>query len=286
LGLTALAGDAVSHPAHYNASPSSVECIDVVEHLKFSRGNAVKYLFRHRNKGQPAQDLQKAIWYIKRDITWITDEQWSIYPADTRYEVSTLGAVRMLGKSKHRKPQSLKSGYLTLVFSTETGYTCRYVHRMVAETFIRYPIPEELEVCHRNGIKRDCNVLNLRIGTSSENKAGRHRHGTHYIGSQNPAAKLSIENVAEIRMSKLPDSKIAKNYGVSPSTVARLRRGDAWGDPRSDVERKIDRVLLCEPAGNIRTALGILWHTGYGLSEVDRLNEAVECITRELLMQS
>jgi Protein of unknwon function (DUF3310)/HNH endonuclease len=279
-------GDAVSHPAHYNASPSGVECIDVVEHLKFARGNAVKYLFRHRDKGQPAQDLRKAIWYIQRDIALITDERWNIYPGDLRYEVSTLGAVRMPGRSKNRKPQPLKSGYLTLAFSTETGHVCRYVHRMVAETFIRYPIPDELEVCHANGIKRDCNVLNLRIGTSSGNKAGRHRHGTHYAGPQNPAAKLPAEHAAEIRMSNLPDSKIAKTYKVSSSAVATLRRGDAWKDPRSSAERKIGRVLQCEPAGNIRTALDILWHTGYGLSEVDRLNEAVECITRELLMQS
>jgi Protein of unknwon function (DUF3310) len=35
--------DTVNHPAHYNAHPSGVECIDVVEHMSFNVDNAIKY---------------------------------------------------------------------------------------------------------------------------------------------------------------------------------------------------------------------------------------------------
>jgi hypothetical protein len=58
----------VNHPRHYNASPSGVECIDVVEHMSFNVGNAMKYLWRADEKGAPIEDLQKAAWYINREI--------------------------------------------------------------------------------------------------------------------------------------------------------------------------------------------------------------------------
>jgi Protein of unknwon function (DUF3310) len=61
-------GDAVDHPAHYNASPSGVECIAVVEHMTFNVGNAVKYLWRAGLKGALLEDLRKARWYIDREI--------------------------------------------------------------------------------------------------------------------------------------------------------------------------------------------------------------------------
>lgn len=60
---------AVNHPRHYNVHPSGVECIDVVEHMSFNRGNAVKYIWRAGEKdGKEIQDLRKAIWYLEREI--------------------------------------------------------------------------------------------------------------------------------------------------------------------------------------------------------------------------
>jgi hypothetical protein len=61
--------DAVNHPRHYNLHPSGVECIDVVEHMPFNVGNAVKYLWRAGQKGDALEDLKKARWYIEREIS-------------------------------------------------------------------------------------------------------------------------------------------------------------------------------------------------------------------------
>lgn len=58
----------VDHPKHYNVHPSGVECIDVIEHMSLNVGNAVKYLWRADEKGAPIQDLEKARWYIDREI--------------------------------------------------------------------------------------------------------------------------------------------------------------------------------------------------------------------------
>lgn len=58
----------VNHPKHYNDHPSGVECIDIIEHMPFNIGTAMKYLWRAGLKpGQDFdQDLKKAIWYIER----------------------------------------------------------------------------------------------------------------------------------------------------------------------------------------------------------------------------
>jgi hypothetical protein len=60
--------EAVDHPPHYNGHPSGVECIDVVEHMSFNLGNAVKYVWRADLKGDAIEDLRKARWYLDREI--------------------------------------------------------------------------------------------------------------------------------------------------------------------------------------------------------------------------
>ena len=60
--------DQVDHPSHYTEVVPGVECIDVVEHFGFLRGNAIKYLWRAGAKGEAITDLRKARWYIDREI--------------------------------------------------------------------------------------------------------------------------------------------------------------------------------------------------------------------------
>ncbi len=64
--------DNVNHPEHYNKHPSGVECIDIVEYLSYNLGCAVKYIWRKDDKGKPIEDLEKAIWSIKREIERIS----------------------------------------------------------------------------------------------------------------------------------------------------------------------------------------------------------------------
>lgn len=63
--------DNVNHPHHYEGS-TSIECIEamVVAFGKeatyhFCKGNAFKYVWRHKNKNG-IEDLNKAQWYIDR----------------------------------------------------------------------------------------------------------------------------------------------------------------------------------------------------------------------------
>jgi len=60
--------DMVNHPPHYTSHPSGVECIQITEHMGFCIGNAVKYLWRADLKNDALEDLQKAAWYVQREI--------------------------------------------------------------------------------------------------------------------------------------------------------------------------------------------------------------------------
>lgn len=61
--------DQVNNPAHYT-SYVGLEIIDLTEQMNFNRGNAVKYIARAglKNKETEIEDLQKARWYIDREI--------------------------------------------------------------------------------------------------------------------------------------------------------------------------------------------------------------------------
>ena len=66
--MTTETKDAVNHPDHYNGHGSGIECIDVVEHMSFNLGNAIKYIWRADLKGNAIEDLNKACWYVTREI--------------------------------------------------------------------------------------------------------------------------------------------------------------------------------------------------------------------------
>ena len=76
--MTSPTDDVVDHPKHYKSHPSGIECIDVVEHFDFNRGNAIKYLWRAGEKGgvqDEINDLRKAAWYATRAADKLEREQ-------------------------------------------------------------------------------------------------------------------------------------------------------------------------------------------------------------------
>jgi hypothetical protein len=58
----------INHPRHYNVG--RIEVIDFIEdqQLGFALGNAVKYITRAQHKGEALRDLEKARWYVEREI--------------------------------------------------------------------------------------------------------------------------------------------------------------------------------------------------------------------------
>lgn len=60
--------DNVNSPTHYNKG--NIEVIEVIEDwkLNFNLGNAIKYIARCEHKENKKQDLEKAKWYIEREL--------------------------------------------------------------------------------------------------------------------------------------------------------------------------------------------------------------------------
>lgn len=74
------------NPAHYRRFP--VEVIQITEHLPFNTGNAVKHLTRagHKPGADHLTDLEKAAWYVNREIQRIRTKEDSdaAVPSDRR----------------------------------------------------------------------------------------------------------------------------------------------------------------------------------------------------------
>lgn len=65
-----VAADMVNHPPHYTTG--GIETIDFIEakglHKHYHLANAIKYISRAPYKGNYLEDLEKATWYLQREI--------------------------------------------------------------------------------------------------------------------------------------------------------------------------------------------------------------------------
>ena len=105
------------------------------------------------------------------------------------------------------------------------------VHRLVLDAFVG-PCPEGLEACHENGNRIDNRLSNLRWDTRSNNHQDKLKHGTDHRGSKNPQAKLSEEQVGEIKRllgQGVKQVDIARRFNIHKGTVHDIKKGHNWG---------------------------------------------------------
>lgn len=134
------------------------------------------------------------------------------------YEVDDQGNVfnpagRML------KPGRMSRGYLSVAIRGKSYL----VHRLVA---LAYLGKSALQVNHKNGIKTDNRLENLEYVTSKQNI----RHSVdvlgNFIGTRNKNAKLTYDQVCEIRQSAGSSTEMAKRFGVTASHIRSIRRNE------------------------------------------------------------
>lgn len=165
------------------------------------------------------------------------------------YEINKSGTVRSLDrerifnskgnkcfiKGKILKPTLSNKGYYYVSLGRKNKFL---IHVLVAKTFI--PNPENKKtVNHKDGNKLNCNDWNLEWATYSENN--KHAYDTglkipyERLGSKNPKAKLTMENVIETK--KLIGIKslaeIGRIFGVSKSTIFNIKKGRTWAQTKS-----------------------------------------------------
>tara|TARA_R100000664_G_C2758174_1_gene146859 strand:+ start:370 stop:735 length:366 start_codon:yes stop_codon:yes gene_type:complete len=66
----------VDHPIHYGGENNTYEAIKVIDAwgLNFNLGNTIKYISRADKKINKKEDLEKAAWYLNREINKIKNE--------------------------------------------------------------------------------------------------------------------------------------------------------------------------------------------------------------------
>jgi hypothetical protein len=158
---------------------------------------------------------------------------------DGNYEVSDLGRVRSLERitkipngwrtfpSKVLKPIFAGTGYLVANLCVNGKKKQKHIHAMVLDAFVG-PSPYGNQACHKNGIRSDARLDNLRWDTIKNNHADKMGHGTHLFGEAHGNAKLTNSQAAEIKYSIESRAAIASRFGISASTVKKIRIGKAW----------------------------------------------------------
>lgn len=170
-------------------------------------------------------------------------DSWaSVRECPDHYEVNRLGQIRNKGvyhrsfTGRVRKPRFDKKGYVIYLLCVESKYRLRYAHRLVADAFLG-PIPEGMQVNHKDGDKGNPRLDNLEIVTNGENRAHAYRvlgipPNCNGSGEDSATAKLTWNQVDTIRSlhagGQASNSELAKQFGITPTHVARIINGTVW----------------------------------------------------------
>ena len=183
-------------------------------------------------------------------------EIWKPIPDYPGYEVSDhgqvrsfwkrvgLGSGRFFGPRKkmitvlHDKPKKIlkqnttgsRRDYLQVNLCKDVIRYPKAVHRLVLEAFV-CPCPSGLECCHDDGNSKNNHLSNLRWGTKKNNESDKIQHGTIPLGANVHNAKITEEEVIEIRRLFAlghPRSVIALNFQISSGHVWLIVHRKRW----------------------------------------------------------
>jgi len=161
---------------------------------------------------------------------------WGRIRSVARYNTSTkkYGGGRNPWYGKILNPNTIKGEYCQQKLTKEGRSKSHLVHRLVAEAFLG-PIPPGNEVHHIDSNPANNTLPNLCFVTPSENmNAAVTRSGKanwRGIGEQHPMAKLSKEQVIEIRrlhLEGMTQVAIAKQFGVTDHAIRRIVKRKTW----------------------------------------------------------
>jgi hypothetical protein len=131
--------------------------------------------------------------------------------------------------SAPRKVKPLLRGKNAHYYQISIARQKRDVHVLVAAAY-HGPCPEGMEVSHDDGKSLNNRPGNLSYLTHEENEKMKSLHGTSSAGENNGMAKLTDQQVEEIRVSLLNNyrglqCRLARRYGVTDATISMIKSG-------------------------------------------------------------
>lgn len=158
------------------------------------------------------------------------------------YEVSNMGRVRSMKRLARngkpiaerilKTPLNSQKRRLVSLYKNQKSKSF-HPYNLVASAFMGVK-PYGYIVCHKNGDRTDDRLANLYYGTHKQNTNDRIAHNTMFYGDRVHNAKLTNEQVNEVRSRYKFRCKnngtmaLAKIYGVSPSTISAVMSGQNW----------------------------------------------------------
>lgn len=162
-------------------------------------------------------------------------ERWrAVAGYEGLYEVSDEGRVRNIARRSNVKPGRLIkpkfSGKYYQVQLYKNGAKRFFgLHCVVAAAFVGQ-CPEGQEVNHIDGDKSNNRADNLEYMTPKKNHEHAAALGLKCRGERHPEAKLTAEQVREIRdlEGKMMKTEIAARFGVTPPLITAIHKRRVW----------------------------------------------------------
>lgn len=173
---------------------------------------------------------------MSQDMKEVLEEWRPVVGYEGWYDVSNHGRVKRVrpGRNTHigkiLEPWLSGSNYLRVCLTSDGKRNHFDVHRLVARAFIG-PVPPGHEVNHKGGVKTNNRPGNLEYVTRQQNLLHRTRILKIGIGEGHHCAKLTNENVREIRRALaegVSGYSLAKRFDVRTCTIYKIKHGQAW----------------------------------------------------------
>lgn len=146
-----------------------------------------------------------------------TGEVWKTAVRDSHQNVIPIRPRR----AEHRS----RTGYPIVKVSWRNRSATVYAHRLVW-TVLRGPIPEGMEINHRDGDKQNNRPSNLELVTSRGNTQHALRTGLIVRGFSRPRRESLTREARALRSQGLTYKGIGRRLGVSQTTAFRAVRGE------------------------------------------------------------
>ena len=160
------------------------------------------------------------------------------------YTVDEMGHVYSTRANKMLKESVMQNGYKYVHLCDGKNHTKSVrIHRIVAKAFLNNE-NQYAQVNHINGDKKDNRVANLEWCSREQNIKHAMKTGLFNTnGENNPSAKLTKQQVDEIRKEYIYGSKhhgttaLAAKYGVTNVMIGKIVRHECWRDVDHSLHR-------------------------------------------------